>query len=152
MIVRYPALALRPYQRTWKDMPVPVVVETPMEDYGGCYYQPEKGEALICGRHISTDRGVIVIATTSDDGTVAHEWRHHWQSTNQGMRMNSGPYWQKWCQELDYYKAIERYFLTLDIEWDAFCFTLSKVRQPRPECEWLDALPSLQRKLGRVTT
>ncbi len=154
MIVRYPALVLRTYQRTWKDMPVPVVVEAPVEDYGGCYYQPEKGEALICGRHIPTDRGIIVISTMHDggDSTLHQGRRHHWQRTNQGRCVASSRYRQKWLQELGYWKAVERYFLTIDTEWDAFCFTLRKVRKPWPESEWLDALPALQRKLGRDTT
>ena len=121
-----------------------------MDWCGGCYYRPEKGEALISGRHIPTDRGVIAISTDSTDGAVAHEWRHHWQRTNQGRFSDSSLDWQKWSQELDYYEAIERYFLTIDTEWDAFCFTLRKVCRPWPESEWLDTLPSLQRKLRMV--
>lgn len=82
------SLELRWLSRHDKDILLPEIVFTAdMENAAGsrccgCYWRPEENEYLIGDKFVPFDRGVIAINTEDPElirGTIAHEWRHHWQ-------------------------------------------------------------------------
>jgi len=54
----------------------------------GCYYRPQGAEIQIYDEFVSLDKGLILVSeahmTERGDlpNTLAHEWRHHWQTFN----------------------------------------------------------------------
>lgn len=111
-------------QKHDKSIPNPLVVFTERSDLGGFYIPPSEKEVDIDGKFYDAyGRGVIVVSSAYPDniaGTLAHEWRHHWQRFN---RLSQFPYWPWVTPETwqEYDAALIRYFSVWH-EYDALAF------------------------------
>lgn len=124
----FPSLELRWLARHDKDLPLPEIIFTPSnldfrgQKCGGCYYKPEQNEFLYGDLFIPFDKGVIVVGTESPEliaGTIAHEWRHHWQF-HRGLSLEPSHYDPKAFEEYTGYRAaVRKYFRTQAHELDA---------------------------------
>ena len=136
-ILPRPSWQLRRFFRRWRDIPVPVVVESASGDFGGRYFHPGQGEVLLDGHlYVPLDRGVIEINITHHEGyasTMAHEWRHH-------VQMHTGHHdgqSSSWNAGEDYWDAILAYFSGNPLELDALIFEATEEPSPGP-LEWID--------------
>jgi hypothetical protein len=99
-----------------KQLRSPGLVYNPTIEYGGLYYSPQSGGYLnYDGIDHDMIHGLIVIGDTADEaGTIAHEWRHHWQHFNgipyDGVTFNFNN---------DYQSEVIRYFSSSKAELDA---------------------------------
>ena len=94
----------------------------------GCYYRPFRGEVVLDGRCVSTERGLIVISGLNESrgldsqeapNALAHEWRHHWQTFN--VRRGLPSHWGK-SWSADYENSIVKFFKNPH-EMDALLFS-----------------------------
>jgi hypothetical protein len=80
------SLELRWLARHDKELLLPAIIfSSDIDGCAGCYYRPEQAEYLLGGVFVPFNRGVIVVNTKFPEliaGTLAHEWRHHWQHYN----------------------------------------------------------------------
>lgn len=105
-----------------KSLLLPKIVYSPMDQVGGQYYRPGRYEIEKDGRYHDARRGIIIISTRYPElipGSIAHEWRHHWQIFNIGPHPNWP--WQFENGKDDYQESIRKYFRMWH-EFDAFRF------------------------------
>lgn len=129
--MRFKSLELNWLSRYDKDLPLPEIVYSPDNvDFhgrrcGGCYYSPERNEYLFGDVYVPFDNGVILVGAREPElmiGTLAHEWRHHWQ-LHRGLAKDGSGYNQEDFASLDTYNAaIRKYFRTQPHEMDALRF------------------------------
>lgn len=115
-----PSLELN-WLRKDKDISLPSIT---IEQCGfsGMYFSPQKDEHLINNTYYPLDKGLIVLnIDDADGGTIAHEWRHHWQFWN-GWKYDS----IEFDYTREYRKEIIKYFTNSNSEIDAFLFELNK--------------------------
>jgi hypothetical protein len=92
---------------------------------GGFYRLPYAGEMLLEGRFYDCSKGLIVVNASQPvlfARTLAHEWRHHWQTLH-GWSYDG----IQWDQSLPYDRMLLRYLRTRS-EGDAFRFAYRHVR------------------------
>ncbi len=85
----------------------------------GYYVPPEKTLWDICGQEVDGRFGVIAVDTKDPDlipSTISHEWRHHWQWSND-IPFDHVPY-----DVSDYNASIHNYFRQSRTERDALLF------------------------------
>ena len=126
----YLAAFLRPSD---KDIPQPAVCLVSGYQAGGCYYHPSQSEVQLGNRFIDAERGILVMDINSEDDSLAHEWRHHWQFIN-GWVYDG----HQWGSGADYWTNLKRYFRTSRSEMDALVF--SQQRTASVHEGWLDVL------------
>lgn len=108
-----------------KSLFIPEVVVAD-EGVSGHYLSPLKEECYLDGGWFDRRFGIIVIspdqAEEEVEGTLAHEWRHHWQECH-GWKYDGVPL--RACGfEKSYDAAIIHFFTKSASEMDAFCFEL----------------------------
>lgn len=123
-----PSIDLNWLSRRDKQLPIPQLHYDPLlEEYGGVYYDPEFGIFEYDENHtFDCKNGLIVVSTIYEEdieSTLAHEWRHHWQTFNgccldyeYGLESYDFSDWDT------YDHNIKRYFLENDFEFDALLF------------------------------
>lgn len=120
-----------------KGLTTPKIAYVDRWDAAGSYYQPEDAETLIGGRWVDLSSGLIVVCNQSNEGTVAHEWRHHWQFMN-GWKYDGIGWPPRNMQRASYWEQIRAYFRRSRSEMDAFTFERKIVtRMPNG---WEDAI------------
>ena len=125
------SLELRWLARKDKYIRLPEVVFVSGVNYGGSWVYPRKKEILLDGRYYPLDLGIITLNTDfpeEHESSIAHEWRHVWQTYNWGEKQWHTP----WGSEphLSYKQQIVNYFSHDVREWDALLFTIKTA--PRP--------------------
>ena len=103
-----------------KGLPLPLIIFTPkLNGCSGYYSRPQNTESLVDGKFINLTNGLIVCEEDDGvDGTIAHEWRHHWQLFHFGK--NDNPI--QFDESIDYDLAIKKYFKDR-MELDALLFS-----------------------------
>ncbi len=105
----------------------PTVVFSSLKWASGLYYHPEKDEICIDGKFYHLGCGLIEVSNFNNEtaketaGTIAHEWRHHWQYFNL-PKEKVGFEWPKSYNELEYNEMIVKYFTLNPLEMDALRF------------------------------
>jgi hypothetical protein len=136
MVVTTTSLELNWLARHDKELPLPEIVFSPNNEdasgrrVGGCYYLPAKREFLFGDVYVPLDHGVILVGCESPEtiaGTIAHEWRHHWQ-THRGIKLASQYNAEDFASWDTYGKAIRRYFRNQSHEMDALLYQHKKAR------------------------
>jgi hypothetical protein len=113
----------------------------------GAFVSP-RAEIEIDGRCYDASKGIIYISANACDGTLAHEFRHHWQYWC-GLKYDGEPFGaQQACSYDDYRVAIVRYFTVSYSESDALLYELKKTPRNNPANAWLDWIrePTARRK------
>ena len=106
-----------------KTLVMPEVMFYPMDGCSGRYYYPRKDKEIFDedGRGYWMRYGVIAInpeVNCDYAGTIAHEWRHHWQCFNGiPFELSKRP---DECE--DYNEGLRRYFTSSKTELDAVRF------------------------------
>ena len=126
-----PSLELNWLSRHDKDLPIPAVIWSPSgTDFHdvrcrGCYYRPLRQEFLVGERFEPFHNGAIIVSGQEPDliaGTLAHEWRHHWQYFR-GMLPDKVTFDMNLFDDPDSYDdAIKMYFESQKHEMDALLF------------------------------
>ena len=122
----------------WLRLPALLFIEGASDwvaDAGGYYVAPREGDFFFEGQHRSCKSGLIAVLVNhcgSIEQTIAHEWRHHWQS-HHGIKLTRG-----FEEAVSYRERVRRHFQR-PIEMDALRFTL-EVCGPDAEPEHRDVL------------
>lgn len=108
-----------------KDLLLPEVIFVFNPTYSGLYIPPMKKEKLIAGKYYPCDHGLIICSTLNPDikstaGTLAHEWRHHWQAYNSSLPCD----YVSFDKYMDYKSAIKKYYSSSKRELDALKFEI----------------------------
>jgi len=133
--VKYPSLEVGWLMRREKWLPMPEVVLCEGLEVGGCYIGPSEDLQLYGGVLIEPSRGTILAADYGEAmplaGTIAHEFRHHWQKWK-GIKFDGAG----WANQKgkSYTEAIVEYFLGSVTEMDALLFELKYAHCD--ESEW----------------
>ena len=108
---------------------------------GGLYYEPQSNEVLIGERYYDLRFGLIAVNSKWPDdipGTIAHEWRHHWQRHND-IEFDS----PVWTGDREYNASIRRHFSSR-CERDALLFE-NKIDPRGYNQVWMDLVFGGQR-------
>ncbi len=129
-----------------KDITLPNLLYTEVEDCGACYY-PNKffgNEVLINNKYYDCSNGLIVVNTNELYGdknevenALAHEWRHHCQFLRNIYLENKIRY--NFNDSETYDENIVNYFLNDPTEMDALLFSL-KVAPVEHCLEWQELI------------
>lgn len=119
-----------------KSLLMPKIVHTLDLPYSGCYYHPGDYEFEKDGHFYSGLRGIILINVSQPetiDGTLAHEWRHHWQRYSIG----DTPDWD-WTpvETMSEWRAQIRNYFTMWHEFDALRFEYTHARNDSNDEMW----------------
>ena len=110
-----------------KSIPIPEVIFFPLSDATGMYFSPDCDNVMFDadGYSYSMDYGVIVVSTLAKnediEGTIAHEWRHHWQQYN-GFEYDESTITEYDEEKMNYDEFAFQYFTTSKAELDALRF------------------------------
>lgn len=119
--MRLKSLELNWIRKQDKSLVIPEVIFFPLKSYGGQYMRPQYNEVYDDEGHPHDMKfGAIIISSLFPDnvaGTIAHEWRHHWQTFNGWKYDGIG-----WHSKSNYYKEIYNYFTKSKSEMDALKF------------------------------
>jgi hypothetical protein len=108
-----------------KQIPLPALVFGSLNGPQGVCYAPWWGEVEVDGVLHGTDKGLIVIdpdEATSVAATLAHEWRHHWQTMN-GWKIAGSNH--DFSDPDTYWGNIRDFFRSQPWEMDALRFELA---------------------------
>jgi hypothetical protein len=121
-IVKNPSLELNWLPNSIrKGLPLPQIYFVSGVEYGGAYYKVQNHDN---DWGDLTSRPVITVATDSADNmasTLAHEYRHHWQTYAVGNLENI-----KWSNVGNYRNNIIKYFRSSWSEWDALRYEIAQ--------------------------
>jgi hypothetical protein len=132
--LRYPSLELNWLPNSVrKGLPTPDVIVTDNEDCGGRYWRQGNYEHDLLG-FAPRRRAVIELACIADESTLAHEYRHHWQTHKLGTLDSV-----RWVLGPSYRDSIVRYFRSSRTEMDALLFQV-KHASTDLGLEWLEWL------------
>jgi len=127
--------------RKEKDITLPNLVYTDLEEYSGCYYSNDAfgDEVFISDKHYDCSNGLIAVNTCYDtydrneiENTLAHEWRHHCQALR--SIKNKSDIVIDWCNDEEYENNIVKYFKSNSCEMDALLF--AEKYAPSDSTEW----------------
>ena len=133
-IIKYSSLHLSWIYKKTKQLTLPKLVYIDEHsEYGGFYANPSYFPFEFEGHEIPCDKGII-FAVESDTcmGTIAHEWRHHWQKLN-GWDLEYDNYNYKFSDHDTYDSEIIRFFTDNDFEMDALKFEYTHAK------DWLNS-------------
>jgi hypothetical protein len=124
-----------------KWLPAPTIVVASKTFCGNCdgmCFFPRK-EVFVDGRYYDARNGLLMISEVAHAGTLAHEYRHHWQWFA-GYRKYDGASFE--CpvggDYATYRAAIVRYFAKSRYEWDALLYEIVKAPENNPAHNWMD--------------
>ena len=133
--VKHPSLEIGWLAKKEKWLPMPEVVLCEGLDVAGCYIGPSENPQLYGDYLVRPSRGTILAADYGEAmplaGTIAHEFRHHWQKWK-GIKFDG----MGWANQKgkSYTEAIVEYFLGSVTEMDALLFELKYAHCD--ESEW----------------
>ncbi len=109
-----------------KSLVIPTVIFSSTINVGGWYRPPDRSQIYVDGHYYDSCFGIIVVNATQPEefaGTIAHEWRHHWQAYH-GWKFDgmSGASLIDLINSAGYNKAIRKYFAESKSEMDALRF------------------------------
>lgn len=122
-IIKHSSIDLNWISRKNKQTTLPklVYIESHSE-YGGFYVRPDYYPFVYEGKEIPSDKGILfVVDDCTTKATIAHEWRHHWQTLN-GWKLEYDNFNYVFSDSDIYKKEIIRYFKENIHEMDALIF------------------------------
>jgi len=102
-----------------KGLKTPRMIITDDENCGGRYWHRTQYDCVTPFDFNLREGAVIELAQLKSPGTIAHEYRHHWQKYNARL---DGTKWQTPDSWDDYWNAVVAYFNTSWSEFDALRF------------------------------
>jgi len=131
--IKHPSLELNWLPKP-KQMSIPDIYIVDNYDYSGCYYKPQRNEAILDDRCVSLENGLIVIKRDTSPSTIAHEFRHHLQYMN-GINSEI----QEWDFNKPFKDAIIEYYTNSFSEMDALLYEC-KYYPDDDNMEWFEWL------------
>lgn len=122
-IVKNSSIDLNWIYRKNKQTSLPKLVYiAPHAEYGGFYVAPQYTPYIYEDKEVPANKGVLFVVEDDTTGsTIAHEWRHHWQTLN-GWILKYDNFDYIFSDHDIYDAEIVRYFRENNFEMDALRF------------------------------